>query len=200
MWGSAAAALRKALIAYTSAAMFMPYAPFLAAAQAQRYDIDWLARHFGCSFDQVCHRLIALRNPDQAGVPFGMLRVSPAGHTITRIALPGLALPDRQGACPLWAAYGALQQPGQTLTQLAEFPQGDRFLLIGRTAAGPRAHYGQPRRLTAVMLACDWAYADALIYADGHDPARRASVSLVGSSCRACPRTGCESRIEPFVN
>lgn len=190
-----ALALRKALIAYLAAAMFMPYEAFLKAVQDQRYDIDWLARHFGCSFDQVCHRLIALRQPGNAGVPLGMLRVSPAGHTITRIALPGLALPDRQAACPLWAAYRALQRRGESITQLAEFPDGERFLFVGRTAAGPRAHHGQARRLTSVMLACDWAYADALIYADAHDPARAASVTHVGSACETCTRTSCESRV-----
>ncbi len=190
-----ALALRKSLIAYLAAAMFMPYEAFLKAAQEQRYDIDWLARHFGCSFDQVCHRLIALRKPGEAGVPLGMLRVSPAGHTITRIALPGLALPDRQAACPLWAAYRALQRRSETISQLAEFPDGERFLFVGRTAAGPRAHHGQARRLTSVMLACDWAYADALIYADAHDPARAASITHVGSACETCSRTSCESRI-----
>ena len=192
--------LKRALIAYLAAAMFMPYAPFLAAAQAQRYDIDWLARHFGCSFDQVCHRLIALRKPGQAGVPFGMLRISPAGHTISRITIPGLALPDQRAGCPLWAAYGALQRPGETLTQLAELPDGERFLLIGRTTAGPRAHYGQPRRLTAVMLACDWAYGHALIYADAHDPARQASLTPVGHSCTTCPRDTCESRVGNLIS
>ncbi len=190
-----AVALRKALVAYTAAAMFMPYEPFLGAATLQGYDLDWLSRHFGCSFDQVCHRLIALRRPDRPGIPFGLLRVSPAGHTLTRIALPGLALPDQQAGCPLWAIYGALQRPGDTLTQLAAFPGGERFLLIARASAGPRGHYGQPRRLTSLMLACDWAYANALIYADAHDPGRPSSVSHVGSACHACPRPACESRV-----
>ena len=193
-----AAALRRALVAYTAAAMFMPYGPFLDAATQQGYDLDWLSRHFGCSFDQVCHRLITLRQPDQPGVPFGLLRVSPAGHTLTRIALPGLALPDQQAGCPLWAVYGALQRPGDTLTQLAAFPGGERFLLIARASAGPRTHHGQPRRLTSVMLACDWAYASALIYADAHDPGRPTSVSKVGSACHACPRAACESRVRPW--
>ena len=195
-----ARALRKALVAYTAAAMFMPYEAFLTAAQNHRYDIDWLARHFGCSFDQVCHRLVALRKPGHTGIPFGMLRVSPAGQTITRIALPGLPMPDQRAGCPLWAAYGALQRPGETLTQLAEFPNQNRFLFIGRTAAGPRAHYGQPRRLTSVMLACDWAYADALIYADSHDPGRQASITHVGSSCATCARTACENRVEAHTS
>ena len=187
--------LEAALLSYLAAAMFMPYADFLTAAQQQRYDIDWLSRHFACSFDQVCHRLIALRKPGESGVPFGMLRVSPAGHTLSRIPLPGLALPSLQAACPLWAAYVALQHPGETQTQLAEFPSGDRFLFVGRTAAGPRAHFGQPRRLTSVMLACDWAYADALIYADGHDPQRDASLTHVGATCETCPRAACENRV-----
>ena len=175
--------LKRALIAYTAAAMFMPYDPFLTAAETHRYDLDWLSRHFACTFEQVCHRILALRKPGQAGVPFGLLRVSPAGQTITRIPLPGLALPDRFAACPLWAAYAALRRSGETVTQLAEFPDGEPFLFIGRLSEGPRAHFGGPRRLTSLMLACDWAYSDRVIYADGHDPQRRASVTPVGHAC-----------------
>ena len=190
--------LKKALIAYTAGAMFMPYTALLEAAETHRYDIDWLSRHFACSFEQVCHRLLALRRPDAGGVPFGMLRVSPAGQTISRIPIPGLALPDRFPACPLWAAYGALQHPRETVTQLAEFPDGERFLFIGRLCEGPRAHFGGPRRLTSLMLACDWAYVDRLIYADGHDPQRRASLTPVGHACVTCPRADCRSRTQPY--
>src|SRR5690606_26057563 len=50
---------RRVLSSYLAAAVLMPYAPFLEAAQASRYDIDFLAQRFGASFEQVCHRLVA---------------------------------------------------------------------------------------------------------------------------------------------
>ena len=50
----------------------MPYEPFLEAAQAVRYDIDLLGRRFGASFEQVCHRLVSLRRPEAAGIPFAL--------------------------------------------------------------------------------------------------------------------------------
>ena len=190
--------LKKALIAYAAAAMFMPYDAFLDAAETHRYDLDWLSRHFACTYEQVCHRVLALRKPGESGVPFGLLRVSPAGQTVTRVSLPGLPMPDRFAACPLWAAYAAFRQTGETLTQLAEFPDGERFVFIGRMNEGPRAHFGSSRRLTSLMLACNWAYADRLIYADGHDPQRPASMTPVGHACITCPRPDCRSRIRPF--
>ena len=49
--------------------MFMPYEPFLQAAQDHRYDLDWLSRHFACTFEQVCHRILALRKPGHSGCP-----------------------------------------------------------------------------------------------------------------------------------
>lgn len=190
--------LKKALIAYAAAAMFMPYDAFLGAAETHRYDLDWLSRHFACTYEQVCHRVLALRKPGESGVPFGLLRVSPAGQTVTRVSLPGLPMPDRYAACPLWAAYGAFRQTGETITQLAEFPDGERFVFIGRMNEGPRAHFGSSRRLTSLMLACNWAYADRLIYADGHDPQRASSMTPVGHACITCPRPDCRSRIRPY--
>ena len=98
---------------------------------------------------------------------------------------------------PLGGLWG-FAAGGETLTQLAEFPNGERFFFIGRLSEGPRAHFGGPRRLTALMLACDWAYGDRLIYADGHDPQRRASVTPVGYACVTCQRDACRSRVRAF--
>src|SRR3546814_9734335 len=54
---------RRALANYLASALLFPYAPFLAAAEDWRYDIERLAHHFGGSFEQTAHRLVTLRRP-----------------------------------------------------------------------------------------------------------------------------------------
>ncbi|MFP3468090.1 short-chain fatty acyl-CoA regulator family protein, partial [Leifsonia sp. SIMBA_070] len=84
-----------------------------------RYDIDRLAQKFAGSFEQIAHRLVTLRRPDAAGVPFAFLRTDPAGNISKPFSIPGLRMPRLGGACPLWALYGALAQPDRTVAQLA---------------------------------------------------------------------------------
>ncbi|HWG81328.1 MAG TPA: ImmA/IrrE family metallo-endopeptidase, partial [Stellaceae bacterium] len=67
--------LRIGFVNYFAGAVMMPYQPFLAAAQALRYDIEILMRRFDASFEQVCHRLTTLQRPGARGVPFSLLRV-----------------------------------------------------------------------------------------------------------------------------
>jgi transcriptional regulator with XRE-family HTH domain len=49
--------LHMSLANYAAGAIVMPYAQFLAAAEAHRYDIDRLCAEFGASVEQVSHRL-----------------------------------------------------------------------------------------------------------------------------------------------
>src|SRR3546814_12770366 len=65
---------RRALANYLASALLFPYAPFLAAAEDWRYDIERLAHHFGGSFEQTAHRLVTLRRPGAQGTPFAFLR------------------------------------------------------------------------------------------------------------------------------
>ena len=80
----------------------------------------------------MCHRLVTLRRPGAEGIPFGMMRVDPAGFVTKRFPLPHLLLPRHGNACPLWAVYKAFQTPGVLERQLVEFPNGSRFLMLAR--------------------------------------------------------------------
>jgi len=70
----AAMLIRVGLLNYVADAVLMPYAVYLAAAQALRHDMEALAARFGVSFEQACHRLSTLQRPGARGVPFFFVR------------------------------------------------------------------------------------------------------------------------------
>ncbi|WP_153114957.1 helix-turn-helix domain-containing protein [Rhodocyclus tenuis] len=190
----------RALSSYTASALLLPYAEFLAAAQATRYDIDLLARRFNASFEQVCHRLVSLRRPGAAGVRFGYMRSDPAGHVTKRFPLPGLPLPRYGTGCPLWAVYRAFQTPGALLRQLVEMPGGERFLLLARAVEKERSAFGMPQHFMSIMLVCDARHAAALVYGEGIDLSAQARATPVGQTCRVCVRSDCAYRqADPVV-
>ena len=63
----AAMLIRIGLLNYMAGALVMPYAPFLAAAQALRHDMVAIAARFGVSFEQACNRLATLQRPEARG-------------------------------------------------------------------------------------------------------------------------------------
>lgn len=192
---------RRALSSYLAAAVLLPYEPFLDAALRLRYDLDPLARRFGASFEQACHRLVTLRRPDATGIPFALLRVDAAGYTSKRFSLPRLALPRYGPACPMWAVYQAFQTPGTIVRQLVEFPDGERLLFVARAVEKSRPAFTLPRRLLSIMLACDALHADRTVYGGGLDLSSAAPAVPVGPSCRLCVRRDCLYREEdPIID
>lgn len=187
---------RRALAAYAAAAILAPYEPFLEEAERNRYDVEGLSRRFAISYEQAAHRMATLRRPGAEGVPFGFMRVDPSGFVTKRLALPGLPLPRRGGACPLWAIYRAFQAPETAQRQLALFPSGERFFFIARTVAKEGGSYARPRHLMSIMLACDAVHADRLVYSEGLALGPGARPTPVGPSCRICLRRDCVYRQE----
>lgn len=187
---------RRALSAYLAAASLLPYEQFYDAALGLRYDVDRLVQRFGASFEQVSHRLITLRRPGAAGVPFALMRVDAAGFTSKRFPLPRLALPRHGPACPMWAVYQALHVPGTIVRQLVEFPDGQRLLFIARSVEKSRPAFSLPRRLQSIMLACDALHADQTAYGAGLNLSSSAPAVPVGSNCRLCVRRDCVYRAE----
>ena len=185
-----------ALASYGAACLLMPYDTFLETAVRVRYDIEHLARRFGASYEQVCHRTASLKRPGSAGVPFAFMRTDPAGFITKRMPLPHLPLPRYGNACPLWAVYLAFQTPGQISRQIAEFPNGERFLFMARAQDKRPQRYNEPRHLVSVMIACDVLYADRTVYADGLDLGAASIAAPVGPSCRVCSRRTCDYREE----
>lgn len=184
----------RALTSYVAGAMVMPYQPFLELARRHDYDIDLLGHLHDASFEQVAHRLVSLRRPGAEGVSFGFLRADPAGRLTKRFPLPGLALPSGGHGCPLWPLYGAHRAPG-VLRQIAEFPNGARFLLISKAVQKRVPNWQDQPLVYSVMLACDIHHAERIVYSRGLDLSGAVSVP-VGPSCLLCVRQSCSHRQE----
>jgi predicted transcriptional regulator/transcriptional regulator with XRE-family HTH domain len=197
--GAASEAGRQLLAAglanYAAGALLMPYARFREAARALRHDIDRLRQRFGTSFEQTCHRLSTLQRPGALGVPFFFCRVDMAGNITKRHSATGLQFARFGGACPLWVVHEAVAIPDRILVQLAETPDGVRYVSMAKGLVKPSGSYTRPPRRYAVALGCEISHADDFVYADrlgagvAPDP--------IGTSCRICPRPDCEQRAFP---
>ena len=191
----AAMLIRIGLLNYVAGAILMPYAPYLATAQALRHDMEAIASRFGVSFEQACHRLSTLQRPSARGVPFFFLRVDPAGNVSKRFSAAGFPFARYGGSCPRWIVHTAFSRPGEVQVQVADLPDGAAYLCFARTVTRPAAHWGEPRPVHVVAMGCSIADASELAYADGLD-LERAKVGI-GLSCRLCDRVGCRSRAFP---
>ncbi|HZZ31819.1 MAG TPA: short-chain fatty acyl-CoA regulator family protein [Phenylobacterium sp.] len=190
---------RRALASYAAAAVLMPYSAFARAVEARRYDVEALARQFGCSFEQTAHRLTTLQKPGQERVPFFFIRVDPAGNVSKRLDGAGFPFARHGGGCPLWSVHHAFRTPREIVTQWLELPDGQRFFSIARTVTAGGGAYGAPRVERAIALGCAAEHAGKLIYtADGSAPGPD-SATPIGVTCRLCQRTECTARSEPPI-
>lgn len=157
--------LRIGLANYFAGALILPYRTFLAAAEANRYDIDLIARRFGIGFETTCHRLSTLQRPEARGVPFFFIRVDRAGNISKRQSATDFHFSQIGGSCPLWNVYEAFARPGEILRQVAQMPDGRSYLWIARMVQSGQGGFGAPVKTFAVALGCDLAHAERLVYA-----------------------------------
>jgi predicted transcriptional regulator/DNA-binding XRE family transcriptional regulator len=182
---------------YFAGAALMPYGAFLAAAQDTRHDLELLAHRFGASIEQVAHRLSTLQRPGAKGVPFFFVRVDQAGTITKRHSATRLQFARFGGACPLWNVHRAFETPGRFLRQLAETPDGVRYISLARDVSKPGGSFGAPTRRFAIALGCELRHAEALVYADDLDLSNPRAFEPIGISCRICERTQCHQRSVP---
>lgn len=182
---------------YFAGAAVMPYRAFRAAADEARHDVELLAERFGASLEQVCHRLSTLQRPEAKGVPFYFLRVDQAGTITKRHSATQLQFARYGGACPLWNVHQAFETPGRIIRQLAETPDGARYLCLATDVTKPGGAFRAPTRRYAIGLGCEIAHADRLVYADDLDVANDAAYQPIGVSCRICERPNCHQRSVP---
>ncbi|QRM54103.1 XRE family transcriptional regulator [Sinorhizobium sp. BG8] len=182
---------------YFAGALILPYQVFLRTARDLRHDIELLAARFGASLEQVCHRLSTLQRPGQKGVPMFFARIDRAGNITKRHSAAKLQFARFGAACPLWNVHQAFETPGRIIRQLAETPDGARYLClatqINKGAAGFRAAHPS----FALSLGCEISYADQFVYADDLDLTNRSAFDPIGISCRICERPNCASRAVP---
>ncbi len=188
-----------ALANYFAGALILPYGRFFAAARTLRHDIKALSASFGASVEQVCHRLSTMQRPGMEGVPFYFLRVDRAGNITKRHSATRFQFARYGGACPLWNVHEAFEASDRTLVQVAEMPDGVRYLSMAMAISKSGTTAAAPTRRYALGLGCELAYADQVVYADGTDLRRPQNVTPIGVSCRLCDRPDCAQRAFPPV-
>ncbi len=182
---------------YFAGAALLPYGEFLAAARDLRHDLEALALRFGASIEQVAHRLSTLQRPGAKGIPFFFVRVDQAGTITKRHSATRLQFARFGGACPLWNVHRAFETPGRFLRQLAETPDGIRYLCLARDVSKPAGRFDAPVRRYAIALGCEVTHAPAMVYADDMDTGRAQAFQPIGISCRICERRDCHQRSIP---
>lgn len=190
---------RIGLANYFAGALLLPYQNFLTAAEAARYDIELLARHFEVGFETVCHRLSTLQRPGARGVPFIFVRADSAGNISKRQSATAFHFSRVGGNCPLWVVHHAFSRPGQFLTQIAEMPDGRTYFWLARTTTTEAGRYLGPAKSFAIGLGCDVAHAEKLIYSAGINVHDAEAVVPIGAGCKICDRPACRQRAFPYL-
>lgn len=193
----ARAIAKSGLANYFAGAALLPYGRFLAAARDTRHDLERLADLFGASIEQVAHRLSTLQRPGAKGIPFFFVRVDQAGTITKRHSATRLQFARFGGACPLWNVHRAFETPGQFLRQLAQTPDGVRYISLARDVSKSGGRFAAPIRRYAIALGCEVKHAGSLVYADGLDVNNAAAFEPIGISCRICERAECHQRSVP---
>ncbi len=182
---------------YFAGALLLPYAAFLSAANSLRHDLDLLAARFGASLEQVCHRLSTLQRPGNKGVPIFFARIDRAGNITKRHSSTKLQFARFGAACPLWNVHEAFEAQGRIIRQLAETPDGVRYLCLATQITKSGAGYHNPRPRYAIAFGCEISYAHAFVYADDLDLSAKTNFAPIGISCRICERPKCPQRAVP---
>jgi predicted transcriptional regulator/transcriptional regulator with XRE-family HTH domain len=194
----AAAIGRVGLENFAAGAVIMPYRRFAAAARSLRHDVERLALGFQTSLEQVCHRLSNLQRPGARGLPIYFLRADYAGNITKRHSATRFRFARFGGSCPIWNIHEAIGAPDRFSVQIAEMPDGVRYLSVARSVVKRSYSYLVPDRRYVLGFGCETAHADAFVYSEGLDldgPAAR-----IGVSCRICERNDCPQRAFPPVD
>ncbi|MDR6817719.1 putative transcriptional regulator/DNA-binding XRE family transcriptional regulator [Neorhizobium sp. 2083] len=182
---------------YFAGALLMPYQTFLRTARELRHDLELLAARFGTSLEQVCHRLSTLQRPGLKGVPIFFARIDRAGNITKRHSATKLQFARFGAACPLWNAHQAFETPGRIIRQLAETPDGVRYLCLATLTSKGIGGFRTAQSSYALAIGCEISYTDEFVYADDLNVTQKTSFEPIGISCRICDRANCASRAVP---
>jgi predicted transcriptional regulator len=120
-----------------------------------------------------------------------------AGNITKRHSATRLQFARFGGACPLWIVHEAAAIPDRILVQLAETPDGLRYVSIAKGLVKPSGRFDRNPRRYAVALGCEAQHASEFIYADSIDTLAAQAATRIGVSCRICPRRDCDQRAYP---
>ena len=182
---------------YAAGAVLMPYRHFRRSAREVRHDVDRLALIYQTSFEQTCHRLSTMQREGERGLPIFFCRVDMAGNITKRHSATRFQFARFGGACPLWIVHEAAAIPDRIQVQLAETPDGIRYVSIAKGLVKASGRFDRNPRRYAVALGCEVQHASEFVYADGIDLVSERAMTPIGVSCRTCPRSNCEQRAYP---
>ncbi|MFC3051732.1 helix-turn-helix domain-containing protein [Kordiimonas pumila] len=185
---------------YFAGALLLPYEQFLSAAKTCRHDLKLLEIRFGATLEQVAHRLSTLQRPDARGIPFFFVRVDRAGNITKRHSATKLTFARFGSACPLWNVYRAFGSGSGIDRQLAETPDGVRYLCLAAPIIKEGGAYGEPSQHFAIALGCEVKHASDIVYADDLVMGNDRLYEPIGISCRLCERTNCSQRAVPPID
>ena len=193
----AAEICRIGLANYFAGALLMPYEAILTSGRELRHDLELIAMRFGASVEQVAHRLSTLQRPGNKGVPIFFARIDRAGNITKRHSAAKLQFARFGAACPLWNVHQAFETPGRIIRQLAETPDGARYLCLATEIAKGGGGFRAPQRRYAIAVGCEVTHAGDFVYADDLDLGNPAAFDPIGISCRICERQNCAQRAVP---
>lgn len=185
---------------FFAGAAMLPYTRFLETARETRHDIDILAKRFGASVEQIAHRLSTLQRSGARGVPFFFVRIDRSGTITKRHSATRLQFARFGGACPLWNVHQAFEHPEEIVRQLAETPDGERYISIARTITKRGTGFRAPIRRYAIALGCSISHAADVVYTDGLMLDQAQAYDQIGMACRICERPNCAQRAVPPIN
>lgn len=195
--GSAVDICKIGLANYFAGSVLLPYQAFLEQANLLRHDLQLLADHFQASLEQVSHRLSTLQRPEARGIPFFFARVDQAGNITKRHSATKLQFARYGSACPLWNVHQAFEVPGRISRQLAETPDGEKYLCIATAINIRSGGFRDPVRRYALALGCETKYINNIVYGDDLSPDKEEAYEPIGISCRICERKQCHQRSVP---
>ncbi len=173
----------------TRALFLNPYSPAATRSFQMAFQIAGL--------EEEADRLSTLQRPGLKGVPVFFARIDRAGNITKRHSAARLQFARYGAACPLWNAHQAFETPGRIIRQLAETPDGVRYLCVATEIAKGGGGFNAPHRRYAIALGCEVAHAGDFVYGDGLDLTSRAAFDPIGISCRICERVDCVQRAVP---
>src|SRR3546814_16820127 len=103
-----------------------------------------------------------------------------AGNITKRHSATRLEFARFGGACPLWIVHEAVAIPDRIVVQLAQTPDGARYVSMAKGLVQPSGSYARAPRRYAVALGCEAEHAKSFVSSDKTDIAPE-----IGSgSCR----------------
>ncbi|MGY9049934.1 hypothetical protein P775_08165 [Puniceibacterium antarcticum] len=180
--------LLRSLVRYADDAARLPLASLTQVVAQTGADPMALAQSCGVDVGLAMRRLASLPG-DVLPEPVGLAICDASGTLTYRKPLPEFAMPRFGAGCPLWPLYQALSRPMMLLGQTVEQPGPPARLFRAFAVALPAG---------PVQINREPLFQSHMLIVPLSGGAVTGALPL-GTTCRICPRTGCDARREPSI-